>query len=124
MIKASVELEDIDGLLDVQLAEVVAAIEYNLKEIAEDIRDNAKATSDFVDKTGCLRKSIKMKKSKFEDGGFIVYSKTPHTHLIEYGHVALPPGDLPGHRVPPHPFLRNSRDKGIRKAIELFRSNQ
>ena len=81
------------------LARVSAAIEEACKETAEKIGARAKASSAFVDKTGTLRSSIKVFKSKFENGGYIVHASAPHAHLVEYGHAGPAP-------APAHPFLR------------------
>jgi hypothetical protein len=123
MIRAGAPLINMDGI-DVQIDEIVRAIEHNLGEVASVVLSEAKRSSEFADKTGKLRRSLKKRKSKFEHGGFIVFSKAPHAHLVEFGHVQIPPGDLPGRRVPPHPFMRSALEQGIIKAIELFRSNR
>lgn len=120
MIKTGVRVDNIAGL-DTQLAEVIAAIESNLEIVAADVEAEAKNTSAFSDKTGNLRKSIKKRKSKFENGGFIVMAKAPHAHLIEFGHVMIAWGHPIGRRVPAHPFLRPAVEKGISKAVSLFR---
>jgi len=41
-------------------------------KIANNIKRDAKATAAFIDRSGRLRASIKRKKSKFEDGGYMV----------------------------------------------------
>lgn len=109
---------------DAQIDEVMEAIQANLKEVAEVVKVEAQTTSVFADKTGTLRKSIKLKKSKFEDGGYIVFTKAPHSGLVEFGHVLIAWGNNTGRRVQPYPFMRPSVDKGIRKAITLFRGNK
>lgn len=126
MLKSEVILKDIEGF-EAQLDEVNKAINANLRDVAEFVRDDAKNSSLFNDKDGALRKSIRLKKSKFEGGGYIVYAGKnagyqPHAHLVEFGHVAIPPGDLPGGRVPPRPFLRRAVENGIVEAVNIFRS--
>jgi len=126
MIKASVTLRDLDGF-DAQLEEVVAAIEANLEEAADTVFKSASTTAAFIDRTGDLRGSIKKKKSKFEDGGYIVQAsgagkdKGHHAANVEFGHVLIFMGHPTGKRVTPHPFMRPAQEEGLRKALELFR---
>ena len=131
MLKAEVVLNDIEGLFDAKFIEVVEAVNANLKETAELVCNEAKSTAGFIDRTGNLRKSIKLRKSKFEDGGYIVIAtgknkeKGYHAHLVEYGHVQISPsGKQIGKRVPPHPFMRPALEKGIVKAVALFRETR
>jgi len=123
MFKAKVTLENMEGF-DAQIVEVIRAVNSNLSETADFVLSEAKTTSIFADKTGKLRKSLKKKKSRYEDGGYIVFSKAPHAHLVELGHAQVPPGKLPGGRVAPYPYLRTATEKGIRRAVELFRSSK
>jgi HK97 gp10 family phage protein len=81
------------------LARVSAAVEEACRETAEKVGARAKASTEFSDKTGKLRSSIKVFKSKFPDGGYIVHASSPHAHLVEYGHGGPAP-------APAHPFLR------------------
>jgi len=125
MIKVGVQYNP-DGL-DAQFEEIVQAIEQNLDEVASTVELEAKTTSAFHDKTGNLRASIKKRKSKFENGGYIVEasgrgkSKGYHAANVEFGHVLIAWGHPTGRRVPAKPFMRPAAEKGIRKAIELFR---
>ena len=119
MIKATTRI-DFSGF-DVALEQVQKIIDNNLEKVASLVETEAKTTSAFRDKTGTLRKRIKIKKSKFEDGGYIVAATAPHAHLIEYGHVMIAWGNVTGKRVPAHPFMRPAKEQGIRKAIELFK---
>ena len=133
MIKARVSLEDMEGF-DAQYDEVVDAITANLSEVADVVLAAAKTSTAFRDKTGNLRMSIRKRKSRFENGGFIIMArgsnktgdKGYHAHLVEFGHVMI---DHKGRvtklgRVPAHPFMRPAKEQGIRKAIELFRSRK
>lgn len=122
MIKVDVHVENIEGF-DVQFREVIDAVNANLEQVAEYVFNDAKNTSEFIDRTKKLRKSIKLRKSKYQDGGWIIVAKNPGW-LVEYGHIQIPPGDLPGRRVPPHPFMRPAKEKGIRYAVALLRSNK
>ena len=129
MLKARVVLRDMEGF-DAQFLEVRKAIDTNLRETATFVRDDAKATSTFIDRTGNLRDSIRMRKSKFEGGGFIVYAsgsgtkKGYHASLVEFGHVLIAWGRITGRRVAPRPFMRQALDKGYRHAVSLFRGNK
>lgn len=96
-----------------------------LKDVARFVRDEAKRTSSFADKTGNLRKSIGMRKSKFIDGGYIVKASGRnrlegadgargfHAYLVEFGHVKVVFGKRTGGRVSPRPFMRPALDRGI-----------
>ena len=90
--------------------ELAKFINQNAETIARQIAIDAKTTTAFKDKTGTLRKSIRARKSKFEDGGWIVVAGSPHAHLVEYGHK----------NAPAHPFLRPALDKNIAEAKRLF----
>lgn len=91
------------------------------KEIADQIKIDAKAGAymaerKFKDKTGKLRKSIKVKKSRFEDGGYIVKAGgrgAMQAWLIEHGHAGMTPE---AKRIPPFPFMKPALDKNIRFA--------
>ena len=120
MIKANVTTKDLEGW-DAQLDEVMEAIDANLNEVAKVVLTAAKTTSAFSDKTGLLRSKISKKKSKFENGGYIIEAKAPHAHLVEYGHMLVFFGRVTGKRVPAHPFMRPAKEIGLRRAIELFR---
>lgn len=60
-------------------------VEKKLKEGAELVARDAKATVRPHRYTGNLEDGIKVYKSKFPDGGYIVASEGPHTHLVELG---------------------------------------
>ncbi len=128
MIKLGIRIENINGL-DAQFEEVIAAIEANLEEVADYTLQEAVTTEAFVNRKNDLRPSIKKLKSKFENGGYIIRAsgkgkdKGYHAHLVEFGHVMLTHSGMPTklRRVPPHPFMRPAAEKGIVKAIQLFR---
>ena len=128
MIKAGVSLKNMEGF-DYQLEEVVKAIEHNLNEVAQIVETDAKATSAFIDITGNLRDSIKKRKSRYEDGGYIVMAsgrgkkKGYHAANVEFGHALIAWGNPPKKttRVAPRPFMRPALEQGIRKAMELFK---
>ena len=89
-------------------AELAAFINENCMEIAKQIAKDAKANINNV--TGNLAKSVRAKKSKFEDGGAIVVATAPHASLIEFGRKA----------APAYPFLRPALDKNIQAARAAF----
>lgn len=105
---ASVTLSNFDEGIRSQVEANKDVIDDFLRGVAKQTATNARRTAAFVDKTGNLRRSIRMKKSKFVDGGFIVTAtgrgkdKGYHAALVEFGH-GIKNSDK---RVPPHPFLR------------------
>lgn len=120
MMSAHVRVTDLDGL-DASLSEIMDAIDQNLEATAQFVEQEARVSAAFQDKTGKLRKSIKLKQSKFEDGGWIVVARAPHAHLVEFGHVKWLWGKPTSGRVPPKPFLRPALEKGIRYAVGKFK---
>ena len=120
MIKASVRVENIEGL-EGQYEDVLAAVDQNLEQVAETVETEAKNSNAFSDLTGSLRRKISKRKSRYEDGGYFVISRAPHSHLIEYGHVKILWGKPTGERVPPHAFLRPALEKGYITALRLFK---
>ena len=91
----------------------------NALAIAEQISADAKATTLFKDKTGTLRKKIRVRKSKYDGGGYIVVASAPHAHLVEYGHALVRNVKTIG-RIAPRPFLRSAKDKNIEAARRAF----
>ena len=91
--------------------ELAEFINSNSLEIAKQIAKDAKASVNVV--TGNLKKSIRAKKSKFEDGGWIVIADAPHAFLVEYGHGGPQP-------ALPHPFLRKAFEANMAEAIRQF----
>ena len=115
MRKVSQAAVDVD--IDAITADVREMMEPQLEYLAERVADEARRTSEFADKTGELRRSISAKKSKFEDGGYIVIAKAQHAHLVEFGHVQVTKnGDVVG-SVAARPFLRRAKDKVLRTAV-------
>jgi len=128
MIRAGVRIENIEGL-DAQLEDVIAAIDDNLNVVATAVYTAAKTTTLFKDKTGHLRISIRKRKSRYENGGYIIMAsggtrvEGNHAYLVEYGHVMLNKfgSQTKLDRVPAHPFLRKATEYGISLAATLFR---
>lgn len=130
MLKIDVELKEVN--IDAQMHELVKAIDANLNVVAKEVYVEAKKSTAFEDKTGNLRRSITKRKSRFENGGYIVFAKGSnrskrlkgyHAHLVEKGHVMFLRGKPTGRRVPPHKFLEPALKKGMQMAIKLFRNN-
>ena len=90
---------------------VAEYIEDNAEAIAKQVARDARVSVNVV--TGNLKKGIRARKSKFDDGGWIVISTAPHSHLVEYGHGGKSP-------APPHAFLRPALEKNIQAARALF----
>ncbi len=90
---------------------VAEHINENAEKIARQIAKDARASVGV--KTGRLKRSIRAKESKFDDGGWIVVATAPHAWLVEHGHGGP-------HPAPPHPFLRPALDKNINEARRLF----
>ena len=112
-----VALADLDAALD----EILAAVDADLSGIADYVEAEAKTTARFADKTGNLRKTIKKRKSKFPEGGYIVVATAPHAHLVEFGHAMWVKGVYVKDHVKPRRFLRQAKEKGWREAIRRFR---
>jgi HK97 gp10 family phage protein len=97
-------------------------LDEKCKIIADQIKVDAKtgaymAERKFKDITGALRKSIKTKKSKYDDGGYIVKAGgrgAMQSWLIEHGHGGPRP-------APAFPFLKPALDKNIRFAEMVLR---
>jgi hypothetical protein len=98
---------------DRQLADY---INQNAEVIAKRVAATARASRAFKDKTGRLRKSIRAKKSRFADGGWIVTAGgkgAAHAHLVEYGHGGKKPAAK-------KPFLRPALAAAIDEARAQF----
>ena len=112
-----VALADLDAALD----EILVAVDADLSGIADYVEAEAKTTARFADKTGNLRKTIKKRKSKFPEGGYVVVATAPHAHLVEFGHAMWVKGVYVKDHVKPRKFLRKAKEKGWREAIRRFR---
>lgn len=126
---------------------MTAKVEFDFKEaeqmVAEFINDNAEiiakkiatdARGKIHSETGNLRKGVRAKKSRYEDGGWIVRSVAPHSMLVEYGGVNIrrpltkkvmkgKDGTFYGKAVAPmpaKPFLRPALEENINEAKRLF----
>lgn len=118
---ATVQIENLDSGFTSQLKGNREEIDKFLNKVATKLHEEASTTADYIDKTGTLRKRTKKKKSKFEDGGFIVFAAAPHAHLVEWGHEMVTTKGVPtGKRVPPRSFMRNAEDKAAAYALTLL----
>ena len=97
-------------------------INENAEEIANQVESRAKSSAAFSDKTGNLRSAISARKSRYEDGGWIVGAWAPHAWLVEFGHDLIDwrTGKKIG-EVPAHPFLRPALDAEISWAMTKFK---
>jgi len=99
-------MEELEKFLD-EKSEVIA------KQIA---RDAKTMVPGFQDKTGKLRKSIRAKKSKYADGGWITRAGgkgAMQAFLVEHGHGGPRPAQ-------PHPYLEPARMMNIALARQQF----
>ena len=115
-----------DVVVDIPIEEIRAGvraeIDSDLGGIASQVFEKAKASTAFRDKTGRLRQSIWIYRSKYKDGGYVVYVKAPHSHLVEFGHaVVTKDGKVLEHRVPGKFFLRKARNAVRRTVDETLR---
>jgi len=108
-------------------------LDEKCKIIADQIKVDAKtgaymAERKFKDKTGALRKSIKVRKSKYDDGGYIVKAGgrgAMQAWIIEHGHQSISGTGANrvdnGVFVPAFPFMKPALDKNIRFAEIVLR---
>lgn len=112
-------------------AGVRAEIDSALGAVAAQVYEKAKASTAFRDKTGKLRRSIWIYRSKYENGGYVVYVKAPHSHLVEFGHkqiakdkvtrlMVTKDGEVLEH-VPGTHFLHKARNAVRRTVDETLR---
>ena len=114
-VKAVVNMDDAD-LVDFmhQLHGDVDKVLHGLALLVEDEAKRVAPIGNFENwkthKHTPLYDTIKAKKSKFQNGGYIVKAAAPHAHLVEYGHAMVThDGRTVGH-VAAHPFLRLARN--------------
>lgn len=113
-----------DVVVDIPIEEIRAGvraeIDSDLGGIAAQVFEKAKASTAFRDKTGRLRQSIKLYRSKYKDGGYVVYVKAPHSHLVEFGHaIVTKDGTVLEHRVTGKHFLRKARN-AVRRKVDAM----
>lgn len=84
------------------------------REAVRMIAKSARKSADYKDKTRTLRRSIRIRKSRYKGGGYIVKATAPHAHLVELGHGGP-------HPAGPHPFMRNAVEQHRREIEDMFR---
>ena len=92
--------------------------EVSTKQIARDAKTHVPG---FKDLSGRLRKSIRAKKSKFADGGWITRAGgkgARQAWLVEHGHG--PGKEGKGTTAQPHPYLEPARVQNIAFARQQF----
>ena len=114
----------------------------NEERVALKVRDTAKKLSPqkggFLDYKGTsresnwsrqhnnpnmkLRKKTGKRKSKFDEGGFIVMAQAPHAWLVEHGHDIVDWRTMKstGKRAKPHPFLKTALTMTLSDARRIF----
>ena len=103
------------------------------KEIAEDVMKDAKAilkrTATTTTERGLLSQFY-VAKSKFKNGGYLVYCQGPkkwykpyHASFLEMGSWVFPYGNKKRRKVylPPKPFMRPAANKNRRKAAKQYK---
>ena len=118
---------DVDIDIGAIVEEVKKATKAGLRAVAEDVASRARATSAFSDKSGALRRSIRVEDPDpdvplllVKAGGYTATDNyAPHAHLIEYGHAQVTKdGRLVGH-TPARPFMGPARDAAMQQAGEV-----
>ena len=85
--------------------------------MARVIRDAARATTAFEDRTGTLRRNIRARRYRSRKGkppAAFVEARAPHAHLVEAGHGGPRP-------APAHPFLEPATEENVTKALAAAR---
>ncbi|OIO01102.1 MAG: hypothetical protein AUJ49_08470 [Desulfovibrionaceae bacterium CG1_02_65_16] len=123
LIKTSASVSpDLDSAFAAALQTITGDVDAVLYETAMEVGFEARRSSEFQDKTGKLRGKIKLKRSRYENGGWIVTARSPHAHLVEFGHLLVLKNrktglvKVVGH-VPAHPFMRPALDSARSRLI-------
>ena len=99
-------------------------IDTELEAVAGEVAEEARASTLFKDSKKTknkLRRSISVRKSKYEFGGWLVMARAPHAHLIEFGHLMVSHnGKVLGH-VAARPFLHTARDRVMLRFLSKWR---
>lgn len=77
-----------------------AVVDVALRAAAQPILSEAKQSTAFSDRSGKLRSSLKLskvKQKKYKYKYIQIFTKSPHAHLVEFGHS--------GYTAKAHPFL-------------------
>ena len=117
-----VSLKGIDDLVDTlerASASATEAEDKALQAAVQPIFNEAKQTTAFIDRSENLRDSLKISKPKsarrykYKYKYIQVLTKSPHAHLVEFGHS--------GDYAPPHPFLAPAFEHHEAEAYEIIR---
>ena len=134
-IMASVKID----LGDIDAGQFAGYLEGHIEELAKEVKAEAKASTAFTDRTGTLRKSIRIQTMRDADGEKIVVvgAFAPHAHLVEFGTQAPRRSDREGGKMfldgvysrkgrgvfvdevgpmPARPFLRPALEKVLMRA--------
>lgn len=119
---AWLDMDDAD--IRAMIAEIRPDVDNVLAGLADRVAARAMQSTAFSDteRRGVthLRPSIRVRKSRYEDGGYIVQARAPHAHLVEFGHAQVThDGRVVGH-VPAHSFLRAARDEVLASLGDLI----
>lgn len=109
---AWVEMSDAD--IQAMARSVQPDVDRILEAVAGQVASAAAASTAFRDgsqktRHQALRRSIRVKKSRYELGGYIVQATAPHAHLVEFGHAMVTHDDRVVGHVPAHSFLRKAK---------------
>lgn len=98
--------------------------EQVIKAAAEELYNDLKRPNAyFEDRTGRLRNSIHLYKSRFPDGGYIVTVEHPEAFYIEHGHAKVVWGEHIDSHVPGLFFLRRAANRLNQKLDRLIASH-
>lgn len=107
---------DVEGIRQ----DIAAAAERGvLHEIARQIHAELTTKNTyFTDRTGEMRRSIKMSKMRYGTG-YIVYSDAPYAWSLEKGHAIVKNGKVVGH-VPGKFFMRKAKNRVKRRLKSII----
>ena len=117
--------------VDIDISAIVGGVKKatkpGLRAVAEAVAAHARASSIFIDRTGQLRKSIRVSdpapEAPFVEVRAGQYGAAddyaPHAHLVEYGHLLTTPDGRILVRVEPRPFMQNAAKAVSERAAEI-----
>ena len=128
-------MAEIEWFAEKILGRISKAAEKTSKKVAEDVGDDAEAIlkqkATTTTERGLLDQ-FSIKKSKFKNGGYLVYCQGPgkwrkpyHASFVEMGSWVHPYGNKKRKKVylPPKPFMRPAASKNRKSAIKLYEKN-
>ena len=118
---------DVDRVLEGiagQIAdEARASTAFNDTGITVEKKRNMEFGQDVTRRHKHLRQTIEPKKSRFDDGGYIVRATAPHAHLVEFGHLKVLWGKVTSEHVPAHSFLRKAKNDVMARLAPVLQWN-